>query len=477
MGQTSFNFNQDDTESVALSVEWFHRYTSVAKMGGYFPNIHGVGRGLFPETSDVERQTIECLPPVAPKEVASLYFEWLIRSDWIGKKQITHQMRDKFFRRMDQARRHWNFPKDFVVSDGYSRTLNKATSFLASEPKAIDLSIIMPTFNVADFILGLLDSMYAQLVDQGFTFEVFVVDDGSTDTTATILRDFANDHKHENFFFMSTLASNGAGKSRNLALPLVEGRYTYFADTDDVYDFAELAKAVDYATKYKKDLIVMPYFTEFVNDDEKQKKLKGMMDSDDRIWTAIRAQPEPTHIGQKEAALGLINYPWKQLTSSKLLFDADVFFGPTKVHNDVQFHWTSIAASENIHFYHKEVCTHRKFDTSVRGQLTEVKDVARMSVFASLGMTQRALANSGHFDGKEGKEIVFPHWRDFSIKLLKWAKKRIPKESGTLFNEKQMHFLNALNSSVTNPSELRKWPYWGERFAVRPMKKITTKTV
>jgi hypothetical protein len=131
----------------------------------------------------------------------------------------------------------------------------------------------------------------------------------------------------------------------------------------------------------------------------------------------------------------------------------------------------SIAASKNIHFYHNEVCTHRKFDASVRGQLTEVKDAARMSVFASLGMTQRALARNGNFDGKEGEQIVFLQWRKFATELLKWAKKRIPKESEKLYKEKQNHLLNALNANSTKPSDLRKWSYWGDRFAPRPNKK------
>ena len=469
-GQTSFNFNQADGEAVVMSMEWFRRYTNAAKIGGYFPNLFAIGRGLFPETSVFERQEIECLPPVAPQEVAATYFEWLTASAWIGKKQITRQMREKFYRRLDQVRQHWPGQEDIIVPEDYWLGLNESVSLnWASRPKQIDLSIIMPTVNVAEFIYDLLDSIYAELFKPGFTFEVFAIDDGSTDNTADILRDFADDHKH-NFYFMSTSASNGAGKARNLALPLVEGRYVYFVDADDGYDFGALTEAVDYATRYKKDVLIMPYVVEYVGPD-KEVRREGMMKSDDRIWGAVRALPERTHSSQKEAALGLINYPWKQLTSSKLLFDADVFFGPTKVHNDVQFHWTSIAASKNLHFYHKEVCSHRKFDSSVRDQLTEVKNESRMSVFASLGMTQRALARNGAFDGDEGENIVFPQWRDFSVALLKWAKSRIPKESRQLFEEQQIHLLSVLEANATKPSKLREWSYWGERFAPSPKSK------
>ena len=458
-----------------MSMDWVRHYTSVAKLGGYFSNMHGIGRGLFPETSVVEDQKLKCIPPVAPKQLASTYVEWLESSSWTGRKQITLQMREKFARRLHQVRHHWVKQENIIVPDSYWLALNESkTLSKASPPKEVDLSIIMPAFNVDEFIDDLLVSMYTQLVKPGFSFEVFAIDNGSTDKTAIILSDFAKNHKH-NFYFMSTSALNGAGKARNLALPLVEGRYTYFADADDSYDFSELAKAVDYATKNKKDLMVMPYFVEYV-DADKQIRMEGMLKSDERIWMAVRAQTLRTHISQKEAALGLINYPWKQLTSSKLLFDADVFFGPTKVHNDVQFHWMSIAASKNIHFYHKEVCTHRKFDSAVHGQLTEVKDVARMSIFASLGMTQRALARIGSFGGEEGEKIVFPQWRKFSINLLKWAEMRIPKKSRKLYKQKKMRLLNVLNSNATKPSELSKWSYWGERFAPRSIPDLPRET-
>jgi hypothetical protein len=260
----SLNFNKNKGDVAVMSREWFHRYTSAATLGGYFPNQYAIARALFPETSVTERQKADCLPPVAPKDVAMIYFEWLKASSWICRKQITRQMREKFYRRLDQVRNHWAAQENIIVPEGYWVALNESTNLNpSSRPKQIDLSIIIPTFDVADFIYELLDAMYAQLFKPGFRFEVFVIDDGSTDYTIDILRDFADDHKH-NFYLLSTPSSNGPGKARNLALPLVEGRYVFFADADDVYDFGALADAVDFATKYEKDLMVMPYLVEYI---------------------------------------------------------------------------------------------------------------------------------------------------------------------------------------------------------------------
>jgi len=462
-GQTSYNFHHSSS-SERMSIEWVQQYTNMAKLGGYFPNAHNVGLKLFPETLESNHDSLKCLPSVAPMYVAKTFVQWLKASQWIGKKQLSRQMSDKFLRRLDQLSNHWALQKDVLVPNDYWTSLNESTVNVEQHVlrKGIDLSIVMPTMNVGDMIYDLLKDMYSKLTIPDFTFEVFAIDDGSSDGTADILRDFADDHKG-NFYFLSTMKSNGAGKARNVAIPLIEGRYVYFVDADDAYDFSALVEAVNYATREKHDILVFPYNIEYIGPNKDDIKKMEMMKADARIWDELRKVPESEKNQNllKKSALALINYPWKQLTSSKVMKDADVFFGPTQVHNDVQFHWLSIATSHNLHFYDKVVCAHRKYDSAVRGQLTEVKDNKRMSVFPSLGMTQRALARNGAFNN----DFVFNEWRKFCKNLFGWAKSRIPKESTDLYKKRTNHFLSMMESNTTDPrKDLVTWPYWGERF-------------
>jgi hypothetical protein len=244
-----------------------------------------------------------------------------------------------------------------------------------------------------------------------------------------------------------------------LAIPLVEGRFVYFADADDNYDFAALRSAVQYAFASGSDLVLLPYAVEHVHSNNESSVQDHMLPSDERIWTRIKERGNrTTKEDLKKEALSLINYPWKQITSSELIFTADVFFGPTIVHNDVQFHWTSIAAANKIGVYFdKKVCTHRKFDPSVRGQLTSVKDEKRMGVFNAIHFTQRALALAGILDQDES--LVLSLWKDFVQKLLKWAFKQIPQSLKSDFQEKQMALWNQLRAAP----RIRKGhplPYW-----------------
>jgi glycosyltransferase involved in cell wall biosynthesis len=180
--------------------------------------------------------------------------------------------------------------------------------------------------------------------DTTFSFEVFVVDDGSTDgLTTQLLLDIAAEER-PNFYFLSTSKMSGAGRTRNIvAIPLAEGQYIYFADADeDSYNFVALKEAVNYAkSKAGIDLLALPYFVDTVHTNTSSTQSGMMPPSDDRVWKTVRSNlGNLTQADRKKAAFSLINYPWKQITSSNLLFDADIYFDGYVVHNDVQFHWT-----------------------------------------------------------------------------------------------------------------------------------------
>ena len=318
------------------------------------------------------------------------------------------------------------------------------------------ISVVIPCYNAEAFLRETIESVLAQTYRN---YEIILVDDGSTDGTLDVLLKFQKDHE-SNFFVLKTPTSNGgAGRARNIAIPLIEGRYVYFIDADDGYDFEALVESVSFATSNGFDLLIYPYVTETVSSD-KNVTVEGMMSADEKIWKDLPAKENRTLDVMKDAALGLINYPWKQLTSSRIVRDADIYFGPTVIHNDVQFHWTSIAASQNLHFYNKKVCSHRKYDSSVRGQLTAVKTSSRMAVFDSISLTQRALARQGAFDGDEREGYAFKRWLQFARDVLNWASKKIPTELEPEYKQRWKHMLNTLKDESLKPSSFRTWAYW-----------------
>lgn len=99
------------------------------------------------------------------------------------------------------------------------------------------VSVITPTYNRAGFIAEALNSVLAQSYGN---FELLVVDDGSTDETATVLESFTPDSRVRCFY----QPNQGQSVARNLALAHARGDLVCFLDSDNVWPETKLARQV-----------------------------------------------------------------------------------------------------------------------------------------------------------------------------------------------------------------------------------------
>ena len=114
--------------------------------------------------------------------------------------------------------------------------------------------------------------------------------------------------------------------------------------------------------------------------------------------------------------MSLTNYPWNRVARTAAL--NGVQFGATRVHNDVRFHWGSIAASRDVAFSEKTtpVVTHRKGYTQT---ITDIASSTRLEAFAALAETRDALG--AEFLQSNG--VAFDR---FARDLVVWAAPKIP---------------------------------------------------
>ena len=90
------------------------------------------------------------------------------------------------------------------------------------------VSIIMPSYNTAQYIAESIRSVLAQTYEN---WELLIVDDRSTDNTQEIAASFHDDRIR----FFQNEVNFGAAVSRNRALREARGRWIAFLDSDDIW--------------------------------------------------------------------------------------------------------------------------------------------------------------------------------------------------------------------------------------------------
>jgi len=111
----------------------------------------------------------------------------------------------------------------------------------------LNISAIIPTFNRASLLESALDSVLAQTYPVN---EIIVVDDGSTDNTAEVVREKQGRAKLKQIpIHLVQQQQGGAAKARNAGIAASSGDWIAFLDSDDTWLPAKLTFQVDALAK------------------------------------------------------------------------------------------------------------------------------------------------------------------------------------------------------------------------------------
>ncbi|KEP87151.1 hypothetical protein ATW97_07300 [Oenococcus oeni] len=94
--------------------------------------------------------------------------------------------------------------------------------------ESVDFSVIIPVYNIENYIEECLESVFSQAV---LKLEVIIVDDGSTDNSGKICDNFAEKYKNVKIIHQN---NRGLAAARNTGLRHATGSYIVFLDGDDV---------------------------------------------------------------------------------------------------------------------------------------------------------------------------------------------------------------------------------------------------
>ena len=101
-----------------------------------------------------------------------------------------------------------------------------------TESKQPLISVCVASYNHAEFLPGMLDSVLNQSFRE---FEIIIADDGSTDDSVAVLEDYSNAHDNLSIVFHPGRVNRGISATTNLAVSYARGKYIAFIGSDDMW--------------------------------------------------------------------------------------------------------------------------------------------------------------------------------------------------------------------------------------------------
>lgn len=125
----------------------------------------------------------------------------------------------------------------------------------------IKLSVIVPIYNVDKYLSKCLDSILLQTYKN---LEIICVNDGSTDTSLKILKQYAEKDKR---IIVIDQENRGLSGARNVGMSIMTGEYFTFMDSDDWIQLGAYQKCMDIIKNEKRpiDILVFNGFLYYQN--------------------------------------------------------------------------------------------------------------------------------------------------------------------------------------------------------------------
>ncbi len=133
------------------------------------------------------------------------------------------------------------------------------------DDKQVQISVIIPVFNVGKYIRECLESV---IVQKEIEFELICINDGSTDDSYEIVKEYEESFSNIRVFSQE---NRGLSVTRNRGISLSKGEFIYFLDGDDklAEDYI-LCEAVKQMNIYKLDMMEFDAESFFETEDLKK---------------------------------------------------------------------------------------------------------------------------------------------------------------------------------------------------------------
>lgn len=206
--------------------------------------------------------------------------------------------------------------------------------------KNIKISVIVPVYNVENYLEACIESVIAQ--KNFLDIELILIDDGSTDRSSEIIKKYTESYENILGYHQENA---GQSKARNRGVNYAKGEYIYFLDSDDL--IPDLAMKQLYELAVKEDLELVLFEGEsFFDKSVDSKKIGNMNYERNRDYDKI--------LNGQDLFIEMVKNkdfyasPCLQFIKKKVLLENNVYFLEGIIHEDELFSYQVLMESKKV---------------------------------------------------------------------------------------------------------------------------------
>lgn len=222
----------------------------------------------------------------------------------------------------------------------------------------MDLSIIIPIYNVKEYIRECLDSVVLGIRENKDSVEVILVDDGSTDGSSEI----ADEYRRFEDVKVIHQENRGVAAARNTGLSCAEGEWVYFVDSDDWLADNAIDDILSAICKSSESDIIL---FDAIENNEKKEKLwehfgdEAIWEKDEELsalWRGVLYYPYGIEaLGPTDRP---ISAPWDKVYRRDYIISHSIVFAEElRVLDDMVFNMEAFGHARKV-TYHKKIIYH-----------------------------------------------------------------------------------------------------------------------
>ena len=281
----------------------------------------------------------------------------------------------------------------------------------------VKISVIVPVYNVEKYLKKCLNSLINQTLND---IEIICVDDGSTDSSIEILKEF--ELKDDRIIVISQ-KNEGAATSRNKGINLAKGEYISFVDSDDWLELDAFEKLYANAKSNDSDIVLFNS-VEIHSDKTKNRiyfKSEDTIDYNNFVFDFNY---------NKRLILNGMFVIWSKIYKTSFLKENNLCFYNHPIFNDVQFHIESMIFAEKISYLPEILYYYNKLNVnSIQSQKNNSNK--RLVIFEIFNQVKSFLLNNNL-------------WNDFEIEFYEFKIRQSNENLNKTHNKFKEEFYNKM---------------------------------